>query len=77
MSTNPRATTQNQTESSTYAPAETSSSTTHPQSLTKRPTTDTPWTQRCQQQFDRHSTDRLNNLVDKSNLVIVSPDENH
>lgn len=74
MSTNPRTTTQNQAESSTYATAETSSSAAYPQSLASYPTTDTSWTQRCQRQFETQSTDQLHNLVDKSNLVIVSPD---
>ncbi len=41
------------------------------------PTTDTSWTQRCQRQFETQSTDQLHNLVDKSNLVIVSPETNH
>ncbi|MFB6089476.1 MAG: hypothetical protein ABEJ97_00325 [Halobellus sp.] len=31
------------------------------------------WTQRCQRQFDSRATDRLANLVDESNLVVVSP----
>ncbi|ERG95063.1 hypothetical protein [Haloquadratum walsbyi] len=76
MSTNPRTTTQNQAESSTYTTAETSTSASYPQSLTEGLTTDTPWTQRCQRQFDTQSTNRLNNLVDKSNLVMISPDNN-
>jgi len=76
MSTNPRTTTQNQAESSTHATAEASSAA-YPQSLASYPTTDTSWTQRCQRQFETQSTDQLHNLVDKSNLVIVSLETNH
>ncbi|WP_435183340.1 hypothetical protein [Halobellus sp. EA9] len=31
------------------------------------------WTQRCQRQFEPRATDRLANLVDESNLVVISP----
>ena len=31
------------------------------------------WTRRCQRQFDPGNRDRLSNLVDEENLVVVSP----
>mgnify|MGYP000654592880 CR=1 FL=1 len=31
------------------------------------------WTRRCQRQFDPGNRDRLANLVDEENLVVVSP----
>ena len=32
-----------------------------------------PWTRRCQRQFDPGNRDRLTNLVDAENLVVISP----
>ena len=35
--------------------------------------TSDPWSRRCQRQFDPGNRDRLANLVDEENLVVVSP----
>ncbi|RLM57015.1 hypothetical protein DVK02_04235 [Halobellus sp. Atlit-31R] len=34
---------------------------------------DGPWVRRCQRQFDPHAEERLANLVDEANLVVIDP----
>jgi len=36
---------------------------------------DGAWVRSCQRQFDPHATDRLANLVDEANLVVISAGE--
>ncbi|MFA1612357.1 hypothetical protein [Halobellus rubicundus] len=58
--------------STTTSPGAASGAAPEPRSADLDSGTDS-WTQRCQRQFEPRATDRLANLVDESNLVVISP----